>query len=143
MGCGRGARTVFMSWHAATFNNRCGMLKASCAVQIAALARDGEHATRKCRSLKIEVRQGKQKLGNHISPPSSSPTPWVFYACFYNHARRLRLEKLSHLRQGFLKFPTGVLKRFWIRVAVLLLNLKPHHGGFSFRSETAVTQLFR
>jgi hypothetical protein len=30
----------------------------------------------------------------HISPLNSSWTPGVFYTYFYNHAHRLRLEKL-------------------------------------------------
>ena len=30
----------------------------------------------------------------HISHPNSSWTPGVFYTYFYNHAHRLRLEKL-------------------------------------------------
>ena len=29
----------------------------------------------------------------YVSPPVSSGTPGVFYTCFYNHARRLRLKK--------------------------------------------------
>jgi hypothetical protein len=33
----------------------------------------------------------------NISPPNSSPTPGVFYTYFYNHARRLRLEKILYL----------------------------------------------
>jgi hypothetical protein len=32
-----------------------------------------------------------------ISPPDSSPTPGVFYTYSYNHAHRLRLEKLLYL----------------------------------------------
>jgi hypothetical protein len=31
----------------------------------------------------------------YISDRLSSSTPGVFYTCFYNHAHRLRLEKLS------------------------------------------------
>ena len=33
----------------------------------------------------------------YVSPPLSSPTPGVFYKYFYNHAYRLRLEKLLYL----------------------------------------------
>jgi hypothetical protein len=33
----------------------------------------------------------------HISPRLSSPTPGVFYTCFYDRAHRLRLEKLLYL----------------------------------------------
>jgi hypothetical protein len=33
----------------------------------------------------------------YISPLNSSSTPGVFYTCFYNHAHRLRLEKLLWL----------------------------------------------
>ena len=32
--------------------------------------------------------------GADVSNTHSSWTPGVFYTCFYNHARRLRLEKL-------------------------------------------------
>ena len=32
-----------------------------------------------------------------ISPRLSSGPPGVFYTCFYNHARRLRLEKLLYI----------------------------------------------
>ena len=35
--------------------------------------------------------------GAYASPPVSSGTPGVFYTYFYNHARRLRLEKLGFL----------------------------------------------
>ena len=43
-----------------------------------------------------------------VSPPLSSWTPGVFYTYFYNHARRLRLEKLlclglSRSSNGFFK----------------------------------------
>jgi hypothetical protein len=55
----------------------------------------------------------------------------------YNYARRLRLEKLLYL--GLSKSPNGFFNHFWNQVAVSLL--KPPHGGF--RSETAVTKLFR
>jgi hypothetical protein len=73
----------------------------------------------------------------HISPPVSSWTPGVFYTYFYNHAHRLRLEKLLYLELP--RSSNGFFKYFWIQVAVLLL--KPPHGGF--RSETAVTKPFR
>ena len=32
----------------------------------------------------------------HFSPPLLQ-APGVFHTCFYNHARRLRLEKLSYV----------------------------------------------
>ena len=70
-------------------------------------------------------------------PPSgfhSRWTPGVFYTHFYNHARRLRLEKLL-CAESFLEVPTDFLNHIWIQVAVSLL--KPSHGGF--RSETAAT----
>jgi hypothetical protein len=63
----------------------------------------------------------------------------MFYTYSYNHAHRLRLEKLLYLVWGFLEVPTDILNRFWIQVAVLLP--KPPHGGF--RSETVVTQQFQ
>jgi hypothetical protein len=56
----------------------------------------------------------------HFSPFVSSWTPGVFYTYFYNHAHRLRLEKLLYIsRVSLLKWP---------------------HGGF--RIETAVTKPF-
>jgi hypothetical protein len=68
----------------------------------------------------------------HVSPPDSSWTPGVFYTYFYNHARRLRLEKLLCLKlsrspNGFFKVPY-----FWIQ-----------DPGGGFRSKTAVTKPFR
>jgi hypothetical protein len=33
----------------------------------------------------------------HLSPPNSRPPPGAFYTRFYDHARRLRFEKLLHL----------------------------------------------
>jgi hypothetical protein len=50
-----------------------------------------------------------QHKGVDISPPLSRGTPGVFYTYFYNHAHRLRLEKLLYLElstrstNGFLK----------------------------------------
>jgi hypothetical protein len=49
--------------------------------------------------------------------------PGVFYTYFYDHARRLRLEKLLYI-----ELPRSA------QVAVLLL--KPPHGGFG--SETVI-----
>ena len=34
---------------------------------------------------------------SNTSPRDSSGPPGVFYKCFYNHARRLRLEKLLYI----------------------------------------------
>jgi hypothetical protein len=44
----------------------------------------------------------------YISPFHSRGTPGLFYTCFYNHARRLRLEKLLYIElsrssNGFFK----------------------------------------
>jgi hypothetical protein len=69
----------------------------------------------------------------YISHRDSRGTPGVFHAYLYNHARRLRLEKLLYPEVS--RSPNGFLNRFWIQVAVSLP--KPPHGGF--RSETAVT----
>jgi hypothetical protein len=47
--------------------------------------------------------------------------PGIFYTCFYNHARRLRLEKLLYLElpTGWARrSPNGFLNYFWIQVAV-------------------------
>jgi hypothetical protein len=72
-----------------------------------------------------------QSLGNgplHISRRDSSWTPGVFYTCFYNHARRLRLGKLLYLE----------LSRSSSGFFLALLD-----PGGGFRSETAVTKPFR
>ena len=47
-------------------------------------------------------------LGWQISPFDSSWTPGVFSTYFYNHARRLRLEKLLYLyiELSMIKVPT-------------------------------------
>jgi hypothetical protein len=58
----------------------------------------------------------------YISHLHSSPTPGVFYKCFYNHAHRLRLEKLLYLELS--RSPNGFLKAL----------LDP---GGGFNSETA------
>jgi hypothetical protein len=60
----------------------------------------------------------------NISHVDSSWTPGVFYAYFYNHALRLRLEKLLYLELS--RSPGRFLKPL----------LDP---GSGFRSETAVT----
>jgi hypothetical protein len=60
----------------------------------------------------------------HIGLPNSSPTPRVFYTYFYNHARRLRFEKLLYLE--VFRSSNGYFKPL----------LDP---GGGFRSETAVT----
>jgi hypothetical protein len=64
----------------------------------------------------------------HVSHPHSSSTPGVFYAHFYNHAHRLRLEKLLCLELS--RSPNGLLKAL----------LDP---GGGFRSEMAVTKPFQ
>ena len=64
----------------------------------------------------------------NISGFHSSSTPGVFYECFYNHAHRLRLEKL--LYTGLSRSSNGYFKPL----------LDP---GGGFRSETAVTKPFQ
>jgi hypothetical protein len=44
----------------------------------------------------------------YVSPFHSSPTPGVFCKYFYNHARRLRLEKLLYL--GLSRSSNGYFK---------------------------------
>ena len=63
--------------------------------------------------------------------------PGVFYTSFYNHAHRLRLEKL--LYKSFLEVPTDMLNHFWIQVAVSEVK-RPLRNRFG--SET-VTDLYR
>ena len=65
---------------------------------------------------------------DNISHRDSSWTPGVFYTYFYNHARRLRLEKLLYLE---LSISSNGLSK-------VLLD-----PGGGFRSETAVTKPFR
>jgi hypothetical protein len=55
--------------------------------------------------------------GNDISDNNSRPAPGVFHKYFYNHARRLRLEKLLYL-ECFLDVAVPVadiFNRFWIQ----------------------------
>jgi hypothetical protein len=58
----------------------------------------------------------------YTSPPDSSWTPGVFYTYFYNHAHRLRLEKILYLELS--RSPNGFFKAL----------LDP---GGGFTSETA------
>jgi hypothetical protein len=73
----------------------------------------------------------------NISPPLSRPTTGVFYTYFYNHARRLRLEKPLYLELS--RSPNGFFNHFLIQVAVSFL--KPPYCVF--RSKTAVTKPLR
>jgi hypothetical protein len=75
----------------------------------------------------------------NISCVDPSSTPQLFYTYFYNHAHRLRLEKLLYTCIEFPRSSNGFLNHFWIQVTVSLL--KPPHGGL--RIETAVTRPFR
>ena len=76
-------------------------------------------------SMAILVRSPRHR---HISHVHSSGTPGVFYTYFYNHAHRLRLEKLLYLELP--RSSNGFFKPL----------LDP---GGGFRSETAVTKPFR
>ena len=58
----------------------------------------------------------------YVSPPASSGTPGVFCTCFYNHAHRIRLEKLLYIELS--RSPNGPFK--------VLLD-----PGGGFTSETA------
>ena len=60
--------------------------------------------------------------------------PGVFYTYFYNHAHRLRLEKLLYVELS--RSSNGFFKPLLDSGGILLL--KPPHGGL--RSETVVTQ---
>jgi hypothetical protein len=75
--------------------------------------------------------------GKHISDLDPFRTPGVFYTYFYNHDRRLRLEKLLYIEPS--RSPTGFFKPL----------LGPDDGFTSetaerrsFRSKTAVTRRF-
>ena len=64
----------------------------------------------------------------HISSRLSSGPPGAFYAHFYNHARRLRLEKLLHVELP--RSPRG--------------NFKPLLGpGGGFASEKTAARRFQ
>jgi hypothetical protein len=60
--------------------------------------------------------------------------PSLFYTYFYNHAHRLRLEKLLRYVKSLLGATTDFLNHFWIQVAVSEVK-RPLHGRFG--SETA------
>ena len=64
----------------------------------------------------------------HVSDVDTSSTPQLFYTFFYNHAHRLRLEKLLYMELS--RSSNGFFKPL----------LDP---GGGFRSETAVTRPFR
>jgi hypothetical protein len=64
----------------------------------------------------------------HVSGPDEVSTPQLFYTHFYNHAHRLRLEKLSHVELS--RSSNGFFKPL----------LDPGNG---FGSETAVARAFR
>jgi hypothetical protein len=66
-----------------------------------------------------------------VSLPVSSSIPRLFYTYFYNHAHRLRLEKLLYLELS--RSPNGFLNHFWIQVAVSEVQ-RPLRNRF--RSET-------
>jgi hypothetical protein len=50
----------------------------------------------------------------------------LFYTYFYNHAHRLRLEKLLYLELYTVEVLTGFKNCFWVQMAVSLL--KPPNG---------------
>jgi hypothetical protein len=76
------------------------------------------------RELELKTQGGAGIRLQDFSPRHSSSTPGGLHTCFYNHAHRLRLEKLLYL--GFSRGSNGFLKPL----------LDP---GGGFRSETAVT----
>jgi hypothetical protein len=79
----------------------------------------------------------KQQTYRYISPLVLTWTPGVFYTYFYDHAHRLRLEKLLCLELP--RSPNGFFfKYFWIQVAVLEVK-RPLRNRFG--SET-VTKLY-
>jgi hypothetical protein len=79
------------------------------------------------------IRRGRGIIGatipSNFSGVNSSSTPGVYYTYFYNHARRLRLEK---------KLLYIELSRSSNRYFKPLLD-----PGGGFRSETGVTKPFR
>jgi hypothetical protein len=78
-----------------------------------------------------------RSISLYISDLDRVSTPQLFYTYFYNHAHRLRLEKLLYLEpsgssNGFLKLlldPDGGF------------TSEPPNGGF--RSETAISEVNR
>jgi hypothetical protein len=68
---------------------------------------------------------GRYVVVTEISGFNSSSTPGVFYINFYNHARRLRLEKLLYMYIYIYTYSielsrssNGYLNHFWIQVVV-------------------------
>jgi hypothetical protein len=75
---------------------------------------------------------------NDVSHLHSSSTPGVFYTYFYNHAHRLRLEKLLYLELS--RSPNGFFKYFWIQVAVSEVKrpLRNRFGSETVKNITAI-----
>ena len=89
----------------------------------------------------LYTRTGTVRINTYIyiSHLHSSWTPGVFYTYFYNHARRLRLEKLVYLELS--RSSNGFFKYFWIQVAVSLL--KPPNGHiFNGSARSGVTAMY-
>ena len=61
--------------------------------------------------------------------------PGAFNTCFYNHARRLRLEKRSHL--GLSRSLSRFLNHFWIQVTASVPEVKwPSRSRFRSKAVT-------
>ena len=85
----------------------------------------------------------------HAHVPCQFPcfkwAPWVFYAYSYNHAHRIRLEKLLYLE--IYRSPNGLFKHCRIQVAVSLLKppkevKRPLHGGCGSETAKNLTAIF-
>ena len=88
------------------------------ALPILALSTPGKHNSRIRYSYPLTSKPHVANIRTllYISHPHSSWTPGVFYTYFYNHAHRLRLEKLLYLEPS--RSSNGFFKYFWIQVAI-------------------------
>jgi hypothetical protein len=84
----------------------------------------------------------QQRAATQIIPPNSSSVPGALRARFFNHARRLRLEKLLCLELYRTRSPDGRFKPLLDPGGGFASEaLKPPRGGF--RIETVVAQPLR
>jgi hypothetical protein len=67
--------------------------------------------------------------------------PGVFCTYFYNHARRLRLEKLLYTELSMIKVPADILNYFWIQVAVSEVK-RPLRNRFKSKTVTNLKRLY-
>jgi hypothetical protein len=86
---------------------------------------------------------------NHASDIKQVWAPQVFYTCFYNHAHRLRLEKLLYIElsgssNGFFKPLLDPDGRFTSETAERRFQKlkRPLHGGFGSETDKNLTAIY-